>query len=42
MEADEILNNLKKSGYITIADPNDNIRKLADIDEAGPAPLDAE
>ena len=35
MDTNEILNNLKESGYITIADPNDNIKRLASLDNGG-------
>jgi len=36
MKTNEILNNLKETGYITIADPNENIKKLAELDEGDP------
>ena len=35
METDKILNNLKETGYITIGDPNDNIKMLASLSEGG-------
>lgn len=43
METDEILNNLKETGYITIGDPNENIKKMAELGEITPLePGDAE
>ena len=43
METNEILNNLKSTGYITIADPNENIKKMAELGESTPLePGDAE